>query len=152
MKKAKVVKIKTKGKKKATSGNPVWTDECSLVEVEKNKCTINFPDAEYVKDAFDEDLGLIAVLIREGIYFGKVYRKNSGFTYENGQRGTEIVYEFKKNQAKKIKEVEKAYFTGRIKIEAVEMSRLLIIAVINYFDPKGWKPKFLSKAQIEAKR
>jgi hypothetical protein len=140
MEKRKTTKIKFNKKKKGTPQEGVWGEDWSLVEVEKDKCIISFPVREYGRDAFDTDLGLIGILLMNKIVADNVYK-----------RPMDIVFAYNKRYAKKIKDIEKAYFTGKIKIDAKDMSNLTIF-VVNYLEPKGWREKLDSEKKMALKK
>lgn len=140
MVKNKVTKNRINKKKKVPPREGVWGEDWSLVEVEKDKCIICFPEREYGRDAFDTDLGLIGILMMNKIVSENVYK-----------RPMEVVFAYNKKYAKKIKDIEKAYFSGKIKIDAKEMSNLTIF-VVNYLEPKGWREKLDSEKKLALKK
>jgi hypothetical protein len=110
----------SKNKKKVLS-EITWGNGLSLVEEKKDKCLIVFPMCPY--GTWDEDLGLIAILLKYGIY-GSYVKPSDSNKYPE-----EIVFEYAKKHSKKIKSIEKAYFKHKISIDAKDMSMLLMLII-----------------------
>jgi hypothetical protein len=115
------------------SGNDI-----GLVDVRGGKCLVHFPTNYYSQGSFDGDLGLIAVLIMKGIDYEEVNYKDP----------YEVVYEFLKKDAKKIRAIQAAYFNHTIKVEAKEMSDLTI-SLVNDIVPTGEKYNFSGKRNMK---
>ncbi len=140
------MKNKINKKKKVVSKEESYKDYSYVVE-ENGKCLLAFPMWPYSKDSFDVKIGRIAVLLNEEIFSSDVYIRKSKWVYENDSNPQELVYEFDKKYTKKIKDIEKAYILGKIKIEAGLMSELMVF-LINYVGPTGWRKGLEVKKRV----
>ena len=125
-------------RKKMTTpkGIDEWYEENSLVKEGKNSCTINvFRWAISQKDTcFDDQLGLVAFLLLHDIQCKLDSKKDGVF-----------VFIYDKKYTKKIKNIEKAYFSGKIQVDAKQMSKAVLILVNRLIKEKSEKNIISSK-------
>jgi hypothetical protein len=141
-------KIKTKNKinknKTAVSHADDLGDGMILIKEEKGKCLVIFPIWPHARDAFDGDLGFIAILMMKGINYNDVCVRTSEIVYEDDQDPEELVYTFDNKYTKKIKAIEKAWFAHKIKVDAKSMSDFIMYQV-NYLSPENWRKNLIKK-------
>ena len=135
---------KVSKKKKIVSGD-VWPEDESLVKIEEGKCLIVKPTWPYSRESLDDSLGLIAVLLLNGIYKTKnEYIRPSTTVYENDKHPEELVFEFDKKYTEKIKKIEIAYHMGKSEICAIDMCRALltVLSSLGVTNPKHLVSKY----------
>ena len=113
----------------------VWNEDYSLVVTEKGKCLITFPIWPYAAESVDLSIGLIAILLDRGIRFNEAYIRPSDCRYEEDPNPKELVFEFDRRHAKRIRAIEKEYLTQDVMIEAKVMSEFIVF-ILNYIGTK----------------
>jgi hypothetical protein len=137
-------KTKIAKNKRYTPLKDEFGDELTLVEEEKGKCLIIFPINPHARDAFDEDLGLVAILMKYKIDFDDVYIRPLECVQDDNYDHAELVFEFDKKHINKIRSIEKTYFLHKIPVEAKGMASFLM-SVVNDLEPKNWREGLISR-------
>src|SRR3989344_684475 len=101
-------------------GQNYWYERGSIVLEKKGKCLIYIHRNFYYDKELDLDqsLGLIGMLLQSNIMPKGVVKEKE-----------HLVFHYSKSHAKKIRTIEKDYFSGKIQVDAQQMAIGLLLVV-----------------------
>ena len=103
-------------------GTDEWDKGWSIVEEKHGKCVVSIPRWAFAKDtetSLDERLGLIGIVLLSKIHCEGVHKEK-----------LVLAFQFHKKYVKKIRAIEKKYFSGKINVDAKQMS-IGMMSVVN---------------------
>ncbi|MES2953028.1 MAG: hypothetical protein V4674_00510 [Patescibacteria group bacterium] len=108
-----------------------WDEACSIVEERPGKCVISVPrhgDLRKKDDySIDKGFGLIGIMMLHSIQCTGAYLS---------KKEPVICFEFLKKDANKIREIEEKYFSGKMQVDAKQMS-MATMTIVNHLLAKG---------------
>ncbi len=103
-----------------------WEEGDSLVEELRDKCVVNITRiyiTRTTESSLDKTLGLIAIIMLHDILCEGASIKSKIITFKGASRKSEMfTFKFAKKHIEKIKKIEKAYMSGKIQVDAKQMS------------------------------
>ncbi len=103
-----------------------WDEGWSIVEERANKCVINVQRMGFLgrKDdsSLDKQLGLIGIIMLHGIPNNRAYLS---------KKRPVLCFDFPKKYTKKIRSIEEKFFSGKMQVDAKQMS-MAIMTVVNH--------------------